>query len=81
MNFVNFYKRFINKFNSITALFIDILKRSKKIFFEDFEFTSATKERFNSLETLFSLRQFYHISILNAKSKLKPTRENLKYLI
>ena len=30
MNFDNFYKRFINKLNSIIAFFIDRLKKSKK---------------------------------------------------
>ena len=29
MNIVNFYKRFINKFNSIVAYFHNILKKSK----------------------------------------------------
>ena len=54
MNFVNFYKRFINKFNSITASFTDVLKKSKKRkFFENFEFTSTTKKAFNSLKNVF----------------------------
>ena len=30
MDFVNFYKRFINKFNTIAVFFTDMLKKSKK---------------------------------------------------
>ena len=54
MRFVNFYKRFIIKFNSIAAFFTDMLKRSKKEkFFENFEMTSATKKAFCSLKSVF----------------------------
>ena len=54
MKFVNFYRRFINKFSSIAALFTDMLKRSKKnFFFENFEMTSATKKTFSSLKSVF----------------------------
>ena len=54
MNFVNFYKRFIHKFNNIAASLTDMLKKSKKEkFFENFELTSATKKAFNSLKNVF----------------------------
>ena len=54
MRFVNFYKRFINKFSSIAAFLIDMLKRSKKEkFFENFKMTSTTKKAFNSLKNVF----------------------------
>ena len=54
MKFVNFYKRFINKFSSIAASFTDMLKKSKKEkFFENFEMTSATKKAFSSLKNVF----------------------------
>ena len=54
MKFVNFYRRFINKFNSIAASLTDMLKKSKKEkFFEDFEMTSTTKKAFNSLKSVF----------------------------
>ena len=54
MKFVNSYKRFINKFSSIAALFIDMLKKSKKEkFFENFKITSATKKAFCSLKSVF----------------------------
>ena len=49
MNFVNFYKRFINKFGSIIAFFTDMLKKSRKEkFFENFELTSTTKKVFDN---------------------------------
>ena len=54
MNFVNFYKRFINKLNIIIAFFIDVLKKSKKKnFFENFEFTLSAKKAFNNLKNIF----------------------------
>ena len=54
MKFVNFYRRFINKFSRIVAFFIDMLKRLKKRkFFENFEITSATKKAFRSLKSVF----------------------------
>ena len=54
MNFDNFYKRFINKFSSIAASFTDILKKSKKEkFFDNFEFTSTTKDTSDSLKNVF----------------------------
>ena len=54
IKFVNFYKRFINKFNSMTAFLIDMLKKSKKEFFfrkfwnyvNDKESVSQFKKRF-----------------------------------
>ena len=76
MKSVNFYKPFIDKFNSMTTLFTDILKRSKKDFFlENFEISSTTKKAFRSSKfVFFSLRQFYCTSILNVKFVLKKTR-------
>ena len=53
MSFVNFYKRFINKFSNIAAFFTDILKKSRKKFFENFELTSTTKEVFKNLKNVF----------------------------
>ena len=54
MKFVNFYKRFINKFSRISASFTDMLKRSKKEkFFENFEITLTTKKAFRSLKSVF----------------------------
>ena len=54
MKFVNFYKRFINKFNNIVVYFTDMLKRLKKEkLFENFEITSATKKAFCSLKNVF----------------------------
>ena len=45
INFVNFYRRFINKFSNITASLTDMLKK--------FELTSTTKKAFNSLKSVF----------------------------
>ena len=54
MKFVNFYKRFINKFSNIAVLFTHMLKKSKKEkFFENFEITSTTKKAFRSLKIVF----------------------------
>ena len=65
MKFVNFYRQFINKFSSIDASLIDMLKKSKKEkFFEKFEITLATKKRF-AVQRAFFLRQFYYTSILD----------------
>ena len=51
INFVNFYKRFINELNSIAAFFTDMLKKKK--FYKNFEFTSTTRKEFNSLKNVF----------------------------
>ena len=54
MRFVNFYKRFINKFSSIAVILTDMLKQSKKEkFFENFEIMSATTKAFRSLRSVF----------------------------
>ena len=68
MKFVNFYKRFINKFSSIAASFTDMLKKSKKEkFFENFEITSTTKKSFRSLKNVF----FVASVLLHFDSKCK----------
>ena len=54
MNFVDFYRRFINKFSNIATSFTDILKRSKKEkLLENCEFTSTTRKEFNNLKSVF----------------------------
>ena len=77
MNFVNFYKRFINKFNSITLFFIDILKKSKKEkFFENLKLTSTTKKAFKNV--------FFVASILlhfDFKRKIKVKTNVSKFKI
>ena len=80
MNFVNFYNRFINKFNSIAAFFTDMLNESKKRkFFEDFKLTSARKETFNSLKKVF-----FALSILlhfNCKRKIRVEINASKFVV
>ena len=54
MKFVNFYRRFIDKFSNIAASFTDMLKESKKEkIFEIFKITSTTKKSFRILKSVF----------------------------
>ena len=80
MNFVNFYKRFINKFNHIIALFTDILKISKKEkFLENFKLTSTTKKTFNNLKSVLFVASI--LLYFDFKRKIKIETNTSKFEI
>ena len=84
MNFVKFYRRFINKFSNIAALFTHILKKSKKEkFFENFEFTSTTRKTFNSLKSVFFAASILlHLDFKRKiKVKINASKFEISYLI
>ena len=81
MKFVNFYKRFINKFNNIAIFFTNMLKRSKKEkFFENFKITSTTKKAFRSLKDVFFVASILLHFDFKLKIRVKTNVSKFKIL-
>ena len=79
MRFVNFCRRFINKFNNITVSFIDMLKKSKKEkFFENFKMSTTTKKAFRSLKDLFFVVSILLHFDFRLKTRVKTNASEFK---